>query len=255
MKKDGMGSHHSANMINDEWLTPPHILKALGEFDLDPCAPIVRPWEMAKTHYTKVDNGLQKQWFGRVWCNPPYGLMAAEWLSKLADHGNGIALIFARTETNMFFDQVWTKADSLLFIKGRLFFYTVEGVKAKSNSGAPSVLVSYSKQDSEILMNSGIEGKFIPLKKQLSMEDQIKNPESEQLNEGSSLKSGYVATPITIEDYAQNVQFQLDNVSGWIGAQDYESALIKARYLVQALELLLNEQKELEKFTKEITQL
>ena len=35
-KLKGMGSHQSANMQNDEWLTPPHILDALGQFDLDP---------------------------------------------------------------------------------------------------------------------------------------------------------------------------------------------------------------------------
>ena len=28
----------------DEWLTPPEIIKSLGEFDLDPCSPINRPW-------------------------------------------------------------------------------------------------------------------------------------------------------------------------------------------------------------------
>ena len=37
---------------NDEWLTPPDIIKALGEFDLDPSSPINRPWETAKKHYT-----------------------------------------------------------------------------------------------------------------------------------------------------------------------------------------------------------
>jgi len=84
-----MGSHHSANMINDEWLTPPHILKALGEFDLDPCAPVVRPWPMAKTHYTKVDDGLQKQWFGRVWCNPPYGREIGAWVKKASETMGG----------------------------------------------------------------------------------------------------------------------------------------------------------------------
>ena len=26
-----------------EWLTPPEVIAALGEFDLDPCAPINRP--------------------------------------------------------------------------------------------------------------------------------------------------------------------------------------------------------------------
>ena len=35
----------------DEWLTPPGILNRLGEFDLDPCTPIDRPWDTAKLHY------------------------------------------------------------------------------------------------------------------------------------------------------------------------------------------------------------
>jgi hypothetical protein len=57
----------------DEWLTPPGLIRGLGEFDLDPCSPIKRPWNTAKHHYSIDDNGLQKKWFGRVWLNPPYG--------------------------------------------------------------------------------------------------------------------------------------------------------------------------------------
>jgi len=163
-KLNGMGSHHSANMKNDEWLTPPEIIKALGKFDLDPCAPIIRPWDTARHHFTIENDGLSCLWYGRVWCNPPYGLEAAKWLNKLAEHGDGIALIFARTETKMFFDQVWNKADSLLFIEGRLFFHHVNGEKAKHNSGAPSVLISYDMTNSYILKNSNIKGKFIQLK-------------------------------------------------------------------------------------------
>jgi hypothetical protein len=161
--KNGMGSHQSARMQNDEWLTPPHIISELGEFDLDPCAPIERPWDTAKHYFTINDDGLNQKWFGRVWCNPPYGIEAAIWLNKLAEHGNGIALIFARTETKMFFDHVWNKADSLLFIEGRLFFHYVNGERAKSNSGAPSVLVAYGSNNSEILKTCGISGKLVPL--------------------------------------------------------------------------------------------
>jgi hypothetical protein len=98
-----------------------------------------------------------------VWCNPPYGLEAANWLNKLAEHGNGIALIFARTETKMFFDHVWKKADALLFIEGRLYFHRVNGEKAKANSGAPSVLIAYGSHNVETLRNCGIKGKFIYL--------------------------------------------------------------------------------------------
>jgi len=162
--RKGIGSHQSANMQNDEWLTPPHILEALGTFDLDPCAPIISPWSTAKNKFTIEDDGLKQKWFGRVWCNPPYGLQAADWLNKLSEHENGIALIFARTETRMFFDHIWNKADALLFIEGRLFFHYVTGEKAPANAGAPSVLVAYGKENVEILKNCGIRGKFVNLK-------------------------------------------------------------------------------------------
>ena len=162
-RKSGIGSHQSANSTTDEWLTPEPILRALGNFDLDPCAPIWQPWKTANTVFTKYDDGLNKDWKGRVWLNPPYGLEAAKWLKKLKEHKNGIALIFARTETAMFFEHVWKGADSILFIEGRLYFHYICGCRAPANSGAPSVLISYNKDNSEILKNSGIAGKFIQL--------------------------------------------------------------------------------------------
>jgi hypothetical protein len=161
--KTGIGSHQSHRMLNDEWLTPPKIIRALGEFDLDPYAPVVRPWDMARRHYTVQDNGLLMPWEGRVWCNPPYGKETGWWLNKLAEHGNGIALIFARTETEMFFEHVWAKAHAILFIQGRLYFHYVDGRRADSNSGGPSALVAYGKNNAEALRQSGIAGKYINL--------------------------------------------------------------------------------------------
>lgn len=163
MRKNGMGSHQSAKAVKTEWLTPPWVLEKLIEFDLDPCAPVNRPWDMAKNHYTVLDNGLQKEWFGRVWLNPPYD-NAGQWLSRLHEHGNGIALIFARTETEVFFSEVWNKADAILFIKNRLFFHHVTGERAKSNGGAPSVLIAYGKEMAECLKKCSIEGKFFYIK-------------------------------------------------------------------------------------------
>ena len=144
----------------DEWLTPPWLIKSLGLFDLDPCSPIVRPWDTAINHYSVEDDGLSSPWFGRVFCNPPYGDQARKWLLKCAEHGNCIALTFARTETKMFFDSVWDRADAVLFIKGRLRFYHVDGTQGDS-AGAPSVLIAYGESNAEILKNSGIEGKFL----------------------------------------------------------------------------------------------
>jgi hypothetical protein len=162
----GIGGHHSPRMKNDEWLTPPELIKKLGTFDLDPCAPIYRPWDTAKFHYTIIEDGLSKEWFGRVWLNPPYGKETGKWLNKLVKHGNGIALVFARTETEMFFDYIWSRADGLLFLKGRLYFYHVNGEKAKSNSGAPSVLVAYGQNNVNALKRVSDLGQLVLLKNQ-----------------------------------------------------------------------------------------
>ena len=140
-------SSHQRNGGHDEWLTPPEILRALGEFDLDPCAPIERPWPMADTHYNKQQGGLQLEWFGRVWCNPPFGREAIRWMRKLVQHGNGIALIPARTETAMFYECVWGVADAVCFLQGRPHFHYVSGERAKANSGAPICLVAYGAQN------------------------------------------------------------------------------------------------------------
>lgn len=159
-----IGGHQSQRMQRDEWLTPPEILAALGEFDLDPCAPEVRPWAMAKEHFTLRDDGLSKPWTGRVWLNPPYGPATRQWMARLADHGDGIALIFARTETGIFFPHVWEQADAILFLQGRLHFHFVDGSRASANAGAPSVLVAYGERSVDALRWSGLPGRFVALR-------------------------------------------------------------------------------------------
>lgn len=151
-----LSGHQSAVMENDEWLTPPEILLTLGEFDLDPCAPVVRPWSTAKWHYDKNDNGLELPWNGRVWCNPPFGREAVKWLRRMRDHGNGIALIPARTETAMFYETVWGHASGVLFVKSRPHFHFVDGSRAKFNSGAPICLVAYGSDNLDALRRSGL---------------------------------------------------------------------------------------------------
>ena len=146
-----------------EWLTPPELVKSLGDFDLDPCSPINAPFLHAKTNFTPIDNGLVKEWFGRVYLNPPYGKGMELWLEKLKFHGNGIALIFARTETKCFFQHIWNDADAILFVKGRIKFYHVSGIQG-GTPGAPSVFIAYGKENAIALKDCGIEGRFLALK-------------------------------------------------------------------------------------------
>ncbi len=161
----GIGGHQRAYKgKSDTWLTPPEIVKALGHFDLDPCCPPNMPWKTAERMLTPKSNGLTAHWgASRVWLNPPYGPETAKWLEKMAEHASGIALIFARTETDAWHRHVWPHADGILFLKGRIHFHDAKGVRAKFNSGAPSALVAYSLADAYRLRESGIEGHFIAL--------------------------------------------------------------------------------------------
>ena len=143
-----------------EWFTPPEIVRALGLFDVDVCTSIIRPFEFAPVNYTIEDDGLIQEWKGRVWCNPPYGNKTFDWMDKLAKHGNGIALIFARTETKGFHKSIWQKADAVFFFKGRLRFYKQSGVKADS-ANAASCLIAYGKSNVEAIKKSGLRGQLV----------------------------------------------------------------------------------------------
>lgn len=179
-----IGSHQSASPGTDVWLTPPYVLAALGgadSFDLDPCAAVDQPWPTAKQHYTIDDNGLIHPWHGRIWCNPPYQTgVIGRFMQRMVEHGHGIALIFARTETEAFHETVWRAADALLFCEGRLFFHVNErtefkrkgkpslwadrGERAPANGGAPSVFCAYGAEDADVLANCGLPGAFVPLR-------------------------------------------------------------------------------------------
>lgn len=161
-----IGGHHKPHRgETDDWLTPPEIVSALGPFDLDPCCPLSMPWATAaRMVLFPAEDGKLVEWSGRVWLNPPYGPEAEWWLRRLADHGDGVALVLARTETRWFFDQVWDRAGAVLFIKGRLHFHRPDGTRAKANAGAGSVLVAYGTNNADRLRTCGIAGRFINLK-------------------------------------------------------------------------------------------
>lgn len=169
---DGMGGHQGARSTTDEWLTPPEIIRALGDFDLDPCASCSQThidgkvMGIGKTRYCKCDDGLSKNWRGRVWLNPPYGRETGRWLARMAVHADGIALIFARTDVGYFHDSVFRTAHALLFPMGRLKFLRGDGTKPKFNGGAPSVLVAYGEKNASILDKLELPGYCIRLRYQ-----------------------------------------------------------------------------------------
>lgn len=120
-----------------DWWTPPEVFEKLDlEFDLDVSAPEGGvPWLPAKKYFTKKDDGLEQDWGENlVWMNPPYGISTGSWLDKFVGHGNGIALVFARTDTRWFHNYA-LKADALCFTKGRLKFINPD----RTDTSTPAV--------------------------------------------------------------------------------------------------------------------
>lgn len=117
-------------------------------------APPGMPWQTATRMIVPPHDGLSTDWSGRVWLNPPFGKAAGAWVEKLAQHGNGIALTPARTETKWFYWSVWYMADAICFVKGRPHFYRPDGTRGRSNSGAPIALAAYGEENVQALMKS-----------------------------------------------------------------------------------------------------
>lgn len=146
---------------SDEWYTPPEIIHALGEFDLDPCA--ARGWPTAKNHIYKEDDGLSREWTGRVWLNPPYNRRLIEpFIRRMALHNNGIALIFNRMDIALWHEVIFPTAKAMLVLRGRLKFYRSDGTRGNA-AGCGSVLVAWGESNAQALEQSGIAGRYIPL--------------------------------------------------------------------------------------------
>jgi len=152
-------------ITTDSWITPQWLIQRLSPFDLDPCACDPQPWPTATEMITENEDGLLRLWHGFVWCNPPYGKKLGVWLERMALHNNGIALIFARTETRSFFNHVWPHAAAVLFLRGRITFYKPDGSSSKCgcNSGGPSCLIAYGKEAlSRLQANASLGALVIP---------------------------------------------------------------------------------------------
>lgn len=129
-----------------EWETPQSLFDTLDSeyhFDLDPASTD----ENAKCerHFTKADNGLEKNWGGcRVFCNPPYGREIGAWIRKGYEESRKpntivVMLLPARTDTKWFHD--YCMKGKIRFIKGRLKFGT-----AKTSAPFPSMVVIFESE-------------------------------------------------------------------------------------------------------------
>lgn len=98
---------------DNDYYTPRHIFQALNiKFDLDVCAPKGGvEWLPAENHYYLEIDGLSQQWFGKVWCNPPYN-QPSLWVDKFVEHNNGVILVpFSKSK---WFMKLWQNVDKIV---------------------------------------------------------------------------------------------------------------------------------------------
>lgn len=147
--------------LSNTWFTPKELIESLGEFDLDPCTEGFRPFDTAQHHicHDRGECGLKSAWRGRVWLNPPYGKHIAAWLKKMATHRNGVALVFARTETRWAQDAL-RDADAVNFLAGRIAFVKEHG-QPVTNAGTGSMLLAWGDVNVHAISNQ--PGFFIEL--------------------------------------------------------------------------------------------
>jgi len=145
-EKRGLSVHFSSN--TDEWETPTDFYNELNAefgFTLDVCA---SPYN-TKCHlyYTSAEDGLNHQWRGTCWMNPPYGRAIANWVEKAynesLDGATVVCLLPARTDTKWWHDYC-TKGE-IRFQRGRIKFG-----KSKHNAPFPSAVVVFRGNESNL---------------------------------------------------------------------------------------------------------
>jgi ParB family chromosome partitioning protein len=131
-------NHRTRNAGNDEWHTPSKFLEAarsvLGDIDVDPASnAIAQKAVRAAVYYTKNHTGLDKEWVGRVWLNPPYSTkLITTFVDKLlAERACGnttAALLLVNNETEVgWFQKALANATAICFPNKRIRFLQPNG--------------------------------------------------------------------------------------------------------------------------------
>lgn len=146
----------------DNWATPVDFFNNLDKtfgFTTDVCASHEN--HKCKKYYTKEDNGLEQQWEGVCWMNPPYGREISKWVKKAylssLTGATVVCLIPSRTDTTYMHEYIFNHAKYIGFVKGRLKFG-----ESKNSAPFPSLVAVFTQKEYDV-QSINIDCKWVTL--------------------------------------------------------------------------------------------
>ena len=129
-----------------EWYTPSEYIdlarKVLKGIDLDVASNAkAQAWIQAGVYYTKEQDGLSQPWFGKVWCNPPYGsdsvrLLGRKFLERAIDaYESGeieAAIVLLNRTGAKWYKDALQRVSAVCEVHKRIAFIDAEGNQQRS---------------------------------------------------------------------------------------------------------------------------
>lgn len=145
--------HVTINSHDDEWYTPERYIesarKVMGSIDLDPASnDFANETVKASVYYDEARNGLEQEWWGNIWLNPPYSsALIQQFAEKLADSlfRQAIVLVNNATET-AWFRTLIENADAVVFPTGRIKYRKRDGEKGTPLQGQAFIYIGDSPE-------------------------------------------------------------------------------------------------------------
>jgi phage N-6-adenine-methyltransferase len=130
----------------NEWYTPAECVElardALGGIDTDPASSeVAQRTVKAAAWFSEADNGLEREWHGKVFLNPPYAqpaisLFADKMVAEFESGRVEAAIMLTHNYTDTaWFQKLARAAHAICFTRGRVRFLSPSGVVAAPTQG------------------------------------------------------------------------------------------------------------------------